>query len=242
MKSNLPNTGIGLSAHKRIAETMVWLGSDTAIAAFEDDGSLSEHAALNMLSTDEQSKAHTIIDHGDRRNFVFRRCFQRLFLKEVTQWPGALADLNLTHARDTRPFTTVYPHYSLSFSSSDNISIAAASRVSYIGVDIERLRPVGNSLELATRFFQSSEVAYLATVPESELDIEFLRFWTIKEACLKAIGKGIIYGLDRFAVSVRDDRYHILPPSEFGVGNNWQLVFPDAPANYVLVLVHNTLS
>jgi 4'-phosphopantetheinyl transferase len=239
MKSKLPHAELGLPEETGFLKSMVWLGEDPAIALFEDRGALEEKAAFGLLSPDEQSNAGAILDATERRHFVFRRCFQRCFLKSITRWPGSSGELEIIHARDTRPSCTAFPEYSLSFSSSGTISIAAASRISQIGVDIERVRAVWNCLELAARFFHADETAYLATVPEKRRDAEFLTFWTIKEACLKAIGKGIIHGLDGFLVTSVKNGYRIVPPVEFGVSSDWGLEFPPAPAGHILAVVHN---
>ncbi|CAL9084792.1 unnamed protein product [Musa textilis] len=62
-----------------------------------------------------------------------------------------------------------------------------------IGIDIEekRRKPVNNLLSLAHRYFSPYEVQYLASFmdPESRQS-EFLRLWTLKEAYVKALGRG----------------------------------------------------
>ncbi|XP_064959776.1 uncharacterized protein LOC135609910 isoform X3 [Musa acuminata AAA Group] len=62
-----------------------------------------------------------------------------------------------------------------------------------IGIDIEekRRKPVNNILSLAHRYFSPYEVQYLASFmdPESRQS-EFLRLWTLKEAYVKALGRG----------------------------------------------------
>jgi 4'-phosphopantetheinyl transferase len=45
-------------------------------------------------------------------------------------------------------------------------------------------------LEIAHRFFASSEYRELVTLPEERRREAFFRVWTRKEACIKAVGKG----------------------------------------------------
>jgi 4'-phosphopantetheinyl transferase len=71
------------------------------------------------------------------------------------------------------------------------------SRAQPLGVDIEsgaRTRPW---LDLAQRFFTVDETAALAALPAERLARAFLELWSCKEAVLKAIGRGIAFGLDR---------------------------------------------
>ena len=73
-----------------------------------------------------------------------------------------------------------------------------------VGVDIERVRPRPRALELAARFFAPDETAALAALPEERLLHGFLRFWTAKEAVLKANGGGLSYGLERVSFALGD--------------------------------------
>ncbi|WOK92676.1 hypothetical protein Cni_G01367 [Canna indica] len=62
-----------------------------------------------------------------------------------------------------------------------------------IGIDIEekQRRPVTNILSLARRYFSPNEVQYLNSFVDPEIQkIEFLKLWTLKEAYVKALGKG----------------------------------------------------
>lgn len=75
--------------------------------------------------------------------------------------------------------------------------LVALGRGQGLGVDLEtprRKRPV---LELARRWFDPAEAAALAALPENELQNAFLLQWSCKEAVLKALGRGIGFGLDR---------------------------------------------
>lgn len=70
-----------------------------------------------------------------------------------------------------------------------------------VGVDLERMRPRPRVLELAQRFFHPSEAAWLAALPGTARDVAFIRLWCAKEAVLKAHGRGIAFGLDKFELA-----------------------------------------
>lgn len=62
-----------------------------------------------------------------------------------------------------------------------------------IGIDIEekQRKTSNNILSLAHRYFTSVEAAYLKTLADPECrQSEFIRLWTLKEAYVKALGRG----------------------------------------------------
>jgi 4'-phosphopantetheinyl transferase len=66
-----------------------------------------------------------------------------------------------------------------------------------VGVDIEsgtRQRPW---LALAQRYFTPREYAALAALPPGRLASAFVELWSCKEAVVKALGRGIAFGLHR---------------------------------------------
>lgn len=66
-----------------------------------------------------------------------------------------------------------------------------------LGVDLEVARRERPVLELARRWFAPAEAAALAALAEADRQAAFLRLWSCKEAVLKALGRGISFGLDR---------------------------------------------
>jgi len=88
------------------------------------------------------------------------------------------------------------------WSHSGDAALIAVARNVAPGIDIERLRPRAHAMPLAERFFHPEETAALAALDASEQASAFLRLWTGKEAVLKAMGRGIAFGLDRLRLAV----------------------------------------
>ena len=67
-----------------------------------------------------------------------------------------------------------------------------------VGFDLE---PLSRNVDLGVsdRFFSSREVAWLTSQPESVRAEGFLRLWTLKEAFIKATGKGLTQNLAAFS-------------------------------------------
>jgi 4'-phosphopantetheinyl transferase superfamily len=199
--------------------------SKTKFASFFDNGDIGLDEFALCLSADEKTVANKLSDPCEVRHFAMRRAFQRCYVKNVSDFKGPLSELPITHARDTAPHCPLMPKLSISFSSSGSIAIAASSNDAKIGIDIEIVRPIESVLELSNRFFHKTEAVQLSNLHENHQGLQFLRYWTIKEACLKAIGRGVVYGPEKFIVSSIGSAYIVDPPGEFGARDNWNIEF-----------------
>jgi 4'-phosphopantetheinyl transferase len=83
-------------------------------------------------------------------------------------------------------------------SHTDGFVVCVAGRVRQLGVDVENMSRKTSRQELAKRFFAPSEYEYLRTLPSSLQREAFFRIWTLKEAYIKAEGKGLSIPLDSF--------------------------------------------
>lgn len=77
------------------------------------------------------------------------------------------------------------------------------------GIDIERLRPRPRALEIAQRYFDAQESRALEDADGEARSIAFLELWTAKEAVLKALGRGLAFGLHRLRIAMHSDRLHL---------------------------------
>jgi 4'-phosphopantetheinyl transferase len=91
------------------------------------------------------------------------------------------------------------------WSHSGAIAFAAVARGVAPGIDVERLRPRPRALALARRYFTPAEFAGLSALAPDRRDLAFLRLWTAKEAVLKALGRGLAFGLHRLDIEYSDD-------------------------------------
>lgn len=79
-----------------------------------------------------------------------------------------------------------------------------------LGFDLE---PLARKVDLAVadRFFYGAEAAWLASLPPAAQPHGFLRLWTLKEAFIKATGKGLTQDLASFWFEVCPPRIHFTP-------------------------------
>jgi 4'-phosphopantetheinyl transferase len=86
---------------------------------------------------------------------------------------------------------------------SDELALLAVAKNLPVGVDVERIRPMPDGLDIARRFFAASEVAAFGDIPPSAHDEAFFNLWTRKEAWLKATGDGIAESLSKVEFTFR---------------------------------------
>jgi 4'-phosphopantetheinyl transferase len=69
-----------------------------------------------------------------------------------------------------------------------------------IGVDIEKIKADPKNDELAGSICCDRELATLAGLPEPQRFVEFYRYWTLKEAYVKALGVGLSFPVQKVEV------------------------------------------
>ena len=87
---------------------------------------------------------------------------------------------------------------------SDELGLLAVTRGTVVGVDVERIRPMPDGLDIAKRFFSAREVADFEPVVAEARDRAFFNLWTRKEAWLKATGDGIAESLSKVEFTFRE--------------------------------------
>jgi 4'-phosphopantetheinyl transferase len=86
------------------------------------------------------------------------------------------------------------------WSHSGDCALVALGRRVAPGIDVERQRPRPRALEIAQRYFCPPEAQWLAALPSERQNEAFLALWTAKEAVLKALGRGLAFGLHRLQI------------------------------------------
>ena len=73
-----------------------------------------------------------------------------------------------------------------------------------LGCDIEKIRD--RDITIAERFFSEKEYNDIMLAPDKkEKNDLFLRYWTLKESYIKALGKGLFIPLDSFCVNIGEN-------------------------------------
>jgi 4'-phosphopantetheinyl transferase len=186
--------------------------------------------AYELLSLDERRRAGRFHSPADRRRFVMGRASLRRVLGEYLEIaPGRLAFEYSEYGKPRLSSPNSGLHFNMSRSRERALIACTTGRE--IGVDIEWIRSDLEIEDLAQRFFSTAENEKLRAVPSELRHVAFLRCWTCKEACAKAIGKGLSIDPRTLDVSaVLNNPGAPTSVKEEFVVNGWTLVVLGSPA------------
>jgi 4'-phosphopantetheinyl transferase len=144
-------------------------------------------ALSRMLSNEEQSRAGNMTPVLARRFTVARGILRSL----LSGFTGTAAEkLRFMYGTSGKPSLADHDiHFNVSHSAELGLFAFAPDRP--VGVDVENERPVRRLLDVAQRFMSEDEIRSLAATAPEERDTAFLRSWVVREARLKAEGKGV---------------------------------------------------
>jgi len=160
-------------------------------------------ALAALLDEAERERAARFHFERDRHSYIAAHALGRRLL---SSWAGgAPQDWRFSVGEHGKPEVVVAegaPRLRLNLSHTRGLAAAALTVGGDIGIDVEWLDRKAASLDLAQRFFAPAECAQLARIAPEQAGEAFLDFWTLKEAYVKAIGKGLAHALDQFAFTL----------------------------------------
>ena len=150
-------------------------------------------------SAEEQKRAESFIYDIDAFLYLIKHNLIRIIIGNYLDYRPV--DLIFKKNRYQKPYITV-PNTTVQFnvSISSNRFVAVFCLHDVLGVDIELIRHIDHMNPLTTDFLTSNEVAWINKHPESMHDKLFFNIWTMKEAFIKAIGKGLLFELNTIDV------------------------------------------
>jgi 4'-phosphopantetheinyl transferase len=158
---------------------------------------------LPLLDEAERQRAARYVFFRHRTQFIAAHTLLRTALARLCGPPPAawrfVAD---AHGKPSAWLADTPARVSFSLSHTEGmVGLAACLGAGWaIGFDLE---PVASAVDFAVadRFFSAQEVAWLGALGELERAEAFLRLWTLKEAFIKATGKGLTQDLAAFSVT-----------------------------------------
>jgi 4'-phosphopantetheinyl transferase len=117
----------------------------------------------------------------------------------------APADVRLEPAQFGKPALAA-PLSDLQFnlSRSGDRCLIAVGRSTPVGIDLERVRPIGDVERMSERFLAPAEALAMRKEQGDARVRAFYNCWTRKEAYAKAVGVGLALPFERFCVSVAE--------------------------------------
>jgi 4'-phosphopantetheinyl transferase len=185
------------------------------------------HLSLEAEPDAEEQSSLSASEIARARRFVFARDSKR-YLSAHVQLRKLLAAHTGVAARSLQyregPFGKPYLHGDpaachFNLSHCGDVAMVGIADVGEVGIDVELMNPTPDAHSLAERHFTLAEQHELAAAKSpGDRDLCFLRGWTRKEACLKALGSGLSLETRTFEVGLAPD------PCEVSIHWNQRIV------------------
>ena len=148
---------------------------------------LNQNPGEDLLSADERQRAERFKFDLHRRRYVARRTLMRKILSGYTGIPAN--ELVFTYNPYDKPLLPDGPVFNLSHS--EDLALLAVTVSGALGVDVERVKPLDDLVDLARMNFTEAEMRAFENATSDKRLLVFYDYWTRKEAILKAMGTGL---------------------------------------------------
>jgi phosphopantetheinyl transferase len=192
--------------------------------------------ADQYLSDEEKMRRDRFHFETDRRDFtiahdLLRRTLSRYRMAPPKAWRFASNRYGKPFVDGTDPELSTL---SFSLAHTRGCVACAVAGQAPVGVDVERIDRSVQGQELADRYFDAAEAAWLRDCGEPECALRFIELWTLKEAFLKACGVGLNRSLA--SVSFRFEGQRIVNTSGMAARANWHFALFE-PSEHVRLAV-----
>ncbi len=160
-------------------------------------------ACLELLDPEERARHERFRFPHLRRDYAVSHALLRRALSAHVEgvapeeWRYGRNDYGRPHI--VTPAGVAVPSFNLSHTA--GCIVVALCAEAEVGVDVERVDPARDLLELAPRYFAPQETEALRALPWAGQVDRFFTLWTLKEAYIKARGMGLALPLNGFAFS-----------------------------------------
>jgi 4'-phosphopantetheinyl transferase len=171
-----------------------------------------------LLSAEERRRAEQFRLEIDCNRFIVRRGIIRTILARYLQTEPMAVEFD-TGAHGKLGLSRRFARSTLDFnmSHSQGESLIAVGLGQRIGVDIERIRPLPDVAELLNQCLSDCERKDVGSWIFVDPLSCFYRYWTCKEAALKALGVGLTSRLDSVRVFLPSDESDAISEVRFGI-------------------------
>jgi len=172
----------------------------------------------SFLTSEDKEKVKWFKFEEDRNNYIISKGILRLLLVDYLKSNNS--DLVISRQKKGKPFAENDRSLFFNMSDSGKVCVYVFTRVSEVGIDIEQKRLLHDLDELIQRNLTNKEQNFLSKNP-SEKAKNFFRFWTIKEAYLKAIGEGMRLTPDNLEFSIENGNIKLMNQQGIPEQENW---------------------
>lgn len=183
-----------------------------------------------VLEPYEQQHAALIGNPATRLRYVEIHARLRMLL--ATTINSIPEQLRILKGEYGKPYLADYPELAFNLSHTGKKYVIVTGINQELGVDIEACIPRTTLPALVEKCFAEEEQHYWRLLPEQEKTNAFYRFWTRKEAFVKAVGRGIALGLNQCVINPEDHNRFLRLPSGYGQPDTWQIQEIDVGKGY----------
>jgi 4'-phosphopantetheinyl transferase len=173
----------------------IWRG----ITPQQPDSSLTAY-----LSDRERQKGERFLREKDKNQYLFSHGMLRAVLAYYTG--NDPRSIDFTQNPFGKPALEPCRHEGFknelrfNMAHSKDIVVVAVTCRNEVGIDVEYMRDIEDGEMIVSRYFSVEEQKYVYNPSPLEFRKRFFTCWTLKEAFIKALGKGLSYPLDTFSV------------------------------------------
>ena len=172
--------------------------------ALASDVALLRHYEA-LMSPDERARHARFVFPADRHVYLVARALVRTTLSQYADVePHAWTFRAGRYGRPEVAGPGGVPPLRFSLSHTAGLVALAVALQVDVGIDVEGISARASGLDIARRYFASSEADDLEGRPPERQRRAFLEYWTLKEAYIKATGLGLSMPLKSFAFQLAD--------------------------------------
>jgi 4'-phosphopantetheinyl transferase len=223
----LPDAGVTSPIEPlKPAEIVLWLAAvrPSRDVAADEPGTLGVEQAAKVLDTGETDRLARFLHIEDRMSYLAAHAGARLLLGKLVGQPADA--LRFEPSAHGKPLLVAGPA-NLDFSLSHaRGAVAVAAACMPVGVDIEPLRKIVDMDSISEIVLAAEEREALRAAPAALRPWLFLRYWTLKEAILKAAAVGFTVPPNTVIIDAGRSPAVLSVPDALGPAAQWRLIAP----------------
>jgi 4'-phosphopantetheinyl transferase len=168
---------------------------------------------LELLSGPERERYRRFHFPKHRREFLCAHALLRLALSRYAG--GNPGKWEFARGQWGKPYVTGAEQLHFNLSHTEGLVACAITGGCEVGVDVERVDRAVDASNIARRFFADEESQYIESLAGDRQRDAFFRIWTLKEAYVKASGRGFDLPLREFWFELSNGQIRVTPAGDW---------------------------
>lgn len=171
----------------------------------------------SVLDKETHRKAGWFKFKRNQNKYIICHGILRLLLADYLKLNTS--EFSIAKHKKGKPFIAENPVF-FNMSDSGDLCVYAFTRTGEVGIDIEEERELPDLDELIAKNLTNREMEFIEKFP-NQRSTYFFRFWTMKEAYLKAIGEGMRLTPDKLEFSIEKTGIKLSGLSDIYQQDDW---------------------